>query len=42
MLGYDATDERDSTSTWRSRVHRDDVQPRRRGPQVTPRAAPAT
>ena len=27
MLGYDATDERDSTATWRSRVHPDDLQP---------------
>ena len=27
MLGYDDRDERDSTATWRSRVHPDDLEP---------------
>jgi PAS domain S-box-containing protein len=27
MLGYDDRDERDSTTTWRSRVHPDDLEP---------------
>jgi len=27
MLGYDDTDERDSTATWRARVHPDDLEP---------------
>jgi PAS domain S-box-containing protein len=27
MLGYDVRDERDSTATWRSRVHPDDLEP---------------
>jgi len=27
MLGYDAQDERDSTATWRARVHPDDLEP---------------
>ncbi|MFL6696666.1 MAG: PAS domain-containing protein [Vitreoscilla sp.] len=27
MLGYDDRDERDSTATWRARVHPDDLQP---------------